>query len=90
MREHWNIGDAPRFSAKLKEIQLDRGGEFGFDVIEHVGRALSIDYRSESQIRSELAARSVAISGDEISFPGKRFIVYLMLDHRIDFVSFRR
>lgn len=59
-----------------------QGGKFGFDVIEHIGRALFIDCRSESQIRSELAARNVAISENEIGFLGKRFIVYLMLAHR--------
>lgn len=58
------------------------GGKFGFDVIEHVGRALFIGCRTESQIRPELAARNVAISENEISFLGKRFIVYLMLAHR--------
>ncbi len=58
------------------------GGKFGFDVIEHVGRALFISCRTEPQIRSELAVRSVAISENEIRFLGKRFIVYLMLAHR--------
>jgi hypothetical protein len=68
-------------SEELRAL-VPHGGKFGFDVIEHVGRALFIDCRTESQIRSELAARNVAISGNEISFLGKRFIVYLMLAHR--------
>ncbi len=58
------------------------GGTFGFDVIEHIGRALFIGCRTESQIRSELALRNVAISESEVSFLGKRFIVYLMLAHQ--------
>jgi hypothetical protein len=58
------------------------GGIFGFDVIEHIGRALFIGCRTESQIRSELALRNVAISENEVSFLGKRFIVYLMLAHQ--------
>lgn len=58
------------------------GGTFGFDVIEHIGRALFIGCRTESQIRSELALRNVALSESEVSFPGKRFIVYLMLAHQ--------
>ena len=58
------------------------GGIFGFDVIEHIGRALFIGCRTESQIRSELALRNVAISESEVSFLGKRFIVYLMLAHQ--------
>ncbi|MCP3878975.1 MAG: transposase, partial [Sulfitobacter sp.] len=59
-----------------------QGGKFGFDVIEYVGRALFIGCRAEPQIRSELAARNVAISENEIGFLGKRFMVYLMLAHR--------
>ncbi len=58
------------------------GGKFGFDVIEHVGRALFISCRTEPQIRSDLAARKVTLSENEIRFLGKRFIVYLMLAHR--------
>jgi hypothetical protein len=58
------------------------GATFGFDVIEYIGRALFIGCRAESQIRSELAVRNVAISESEISFLGKRFIVYLMLAHQ--------
>jgi len=58
------------------------GGTFGFDVIEHIGRALFISCRTESQIQSELAVRNVAISESEVSFLGKRFIVYLMLAHQ--------
>ena len=58
------------------------GGTFGFDVIEHIGRALFVGCRTESQIQSELAVRRVAISESEVSFLGKRFIVYLMLAHQ--------
>jgi len=58
------------------------GGRFGFDVIEMIGKALFIRCRNESQIQSELAFRNVTISESEISFLGKRFIVYLMLAHR--------
>lgn len=69
---------------RSEELQAltPHGGKFGFDVIEHVGRALFIDCRTESQIRSELATRNVVICENEISFLGKRFIVYLMLAHR--------
>jgi len=58
------------------------GGKFGFDVIEFIGTALFIRCCNESQIQSELALRNVTISESEISFLGKRFIVYLMLAHR--------
>jgi len=58
------------------------GGKFGFDVIEFIGTALFIRCCNESQIQSELALRNVTISENEISFLGKRFIVYLMLAHQ--------
>lgn len=69
---------------RSKELRAltPHGGTFGFDVIEYIGRALFIGCRTESQIRSELAARHVAISESEVSFLGKRFIVYLMLAHQ--------
>jgi hypothetical protein len=58
------------------------GGKFGFDVIEFIGTALFIRCCNELQIQSELALRNVTISENEISFLGKRFIVYLMLAHQ--------
>ena len=58
------------------------GAKFGFDVIEFIGMALFIHCSNESQIQSELALRNVTISENEISFLGKRFIVYLMLAHQ--------
>jgi hypothetical protein len=66
------------------------GGKFGFDVIEFVGRALFIRCYNESQIQSELALRNVLISQNEISFLGKRFIVYLMLAHQASHVELKR
>lgn len=58
------------------------GGTFGFDIIEYIGNALFILCCSESQIQSELATRNITLSESEISFLGKRFIVYLMLAHQ--------
>ena len=58
------------------------GSTFGFDIIEYIGNALFILCCSESQIQSELAIRNITLSESEISFLGKRFIVYLMLAHQ--------
>ncbi len=58
------------------------GGRFGFDIIEFIGTELFIHSRNEAYIQSELAYRNVTISKNEISFLGKRFIVYLMLAHQ--------
>jgi len=57
-------------------------GQFGFDVIEHIGRALFVHCRSERAVQAELAARNIPISTSEIGFLGKRFILYLALAHR--------
>ncbi len=66
------------------------GGQFGFDVIEFIGIALFIRCCNESQIQSELTLRNVIISENEISFLGKRFIVYLMLAHRASHTELKR
>ena len=58
------------------------GGTFGFDIIEYIGNALFRLCCSESQIQSELTIRNINLSESEISFLGKRFIVYLMLAHQ--------
>ena len=67
-------------SAELRTL-TPQGGKFGFDVIEMIGRALFVDCRNETAIQAELAHRNITISSSEISFLGKRFIVYLLLAH---------
>ena len=57
-------------------------GTFGFDVIEHIGRALFQHNSNELAIQADLAKRNIAISTSEIAFLGKRFIVYLALAHQ--------
>jgi hypothetical protein len=68
-------------SEELRALTPHRG-QFGFDVIEHIGRALFVHCRSERAVQAELAAGNIPISISEISFLGKRFIVYLALAHR--------
>ncbi len=57
-------------------------GQFGFDVIEYIGKALFVQCRNELAVQADLAARNIPISTSEIGFLGKRFIVYLALAHR--------
>ena len=66
---------------ELRSLTPHRG-QFGFDVIEWVGRALFVEGRNERAVQAELAARNIPISTSEIGFLGKRFIVYLALAHR--------
>ena len=66
---------------ELRSLTPHRG-QFGFDVIEWVGRAVFVEGRNERAVQGELAARNIPISTSEIGFLSKRFIVYLALAHR--------
>ena len=55
---------------------------FGFDIIVYVGKALFVRCRGVQEIVECLAARNISISENEITFLGKKFIVYLALAHR--------
>jgi hypothetical protein len=55
---------------------------FGYDVIVYVGYALFVHCRSEKEIMKELAERNISISDREISFLGKKFVMYLAMAHR--------
>lgn len=55
---------------------------FGYDVLVYVGRALFVEGCNERQIIAALAQKNVSISAREISFLGKKFIIYLALAHR--------
>jgi len=75
-----HCGDRYR-SEELRSLTPQRG-QFGFDVIEYIGRTLFVHCRNELAVQAELAARNIPISTSEIGFLGKRFIVYLALAHR--------
>lgn len=68
-------------SAQLRSL-VPKGGTFGFDIIVKVGVALFVHSRSNLEVMAELAARNVFISEREISFLGRKFIIYLALAHR--------
>jgi hypothetical protein len=58
------------------------GGTFGFDVIVEVGLALFVHCRNNREIMMALAARNVFISEREVSYLGRKFIIYLALAHQ--------
>lgn len=76
-------------SAELRSLTPHRG-QFGFDVIEHIGKALFVHCRDALAIQADLAAKNIAISTSEIGFLGKRFIVYLALAHRASQAELKR
>lgn len=55
---------------------------FGFDIIEFIGRKIFIDYRTEKEVHQALEKRNVKISIREISFLAKKFILYLAQAHK--------
>lgn len=57
-------------------------GIFGYDVIVYVGKALFIHCRNNQEIMKNLAAQNITISEREISYLGRKFIIYLALAHR--------
>lgn len=61
---------------------VPKGGTFGFDVIVEVGVALFIHCRNNQEVMADLAVKNVFISEREISYLGRKFIIYLALAHR--------
>lgn len=68
-------------SEQLRNL-VPKGGTFGFDVIVEVGYALFVHCRSNQETMAELALKNVFISEREISYLGRKFIIYLALAHR--------
>lgn len=66
---------------EIKSI-IPKGSHFGFDVIEYIGRSLFIDHRGDEAIRELLREKNIKLSLREISYLGKKFIIYLALAHQ--------
>ena len=62
--------------------KIPHQAKFGFDVIAYVGTALYVQRRNDLEVQQALRERNVSISLSEISFLGKKFIIYLALVHR--------
>jgi hypothetical protein len=58
------------------------GGTFGYDVVSYVGQGLFRRHRRAAEIIDELAAHRIGLSASEVSYLGKKFVVYLALAHR--------
>ena len=50
------------------------GSNFGYDVLEYVGRAVWSDLKTVEKIRNELAQKNVSISEREIAYLAKKFV----------------
>ena len=68
-------------SPELRKL-VPTGGNFGYDVMIHIGQALFLRHRTSQEIVTELAAKNIPISSNEVDYLGKKFIVYLALAHR--------
>ncbi len=55
---------------------------FGFDIIEFVGRQLFVERFTEDEVVDALKERNVKICRREVAFLGKKFILYLAQAHR--------
>jgi len=64
----------------LRELVPD-GCNFGFNVMEYVGTAGFLRFRTDEEIIQELWQKNISISPSEIAYLEKRFIVYLALAH---------
>ncbi len=74
--------DQTTFASEQLRSLVPEGGTFGFDVIVEVGLALFVRCRNNQEIMKELAVKNVFVSEREISFLGRKFIIYLALAHR--------
>ena len=68
-------------SEKLRKLAPE-GCTFGFDIIVEVGLALFVHCCNNRKIMQGLAAKNVFVSESEISYLGRKFIIYLALAHR--------
>ena len=70
------------FKSGLLQSLVPKNCTYGFDVIVEVGFALFVHSRSNQEIMAALAAKNVSISEREVSYLGRKFIIYLALAHR--------
>jgi len=70
------------FSSEQLKRLVPKSATFGYDVIVAVGTALFVRCRSNKEVMDELAAKNIFISEREISYLGRKFIIYLALAHR--------
>lgn len=81
MQSYCETCDKVYGSEEINSI-IPKNSRFGYDVIEYIGTALFIDHRGDEEIRELLREKNISISLREISYIGKKFIVYLALAHQ--------
>ncbi|VAW34787.1 hypothetical protein MNBD_DELTA03-1427 [hydrothermal vent metagenome] len=74
--------DQTTFPSQQLRSLVPEGGTFGFDVIEAIGLELFVHCRNNQEIMAKLAVKNVFVSEREISYLGRKFIVYLAIAHR--------
>jgi len=74
--------DQITFNAEQLRNLVPEGGTFGFDVIVEVGLSLFAHCRNNREVMADLEAKNVFISEREVSYLGRKFIIYLALAHR--------
>lgn len=67
-------------SERLKAL-LPKYSNFGYDIIEYIGKAVFQRFRTETEVVEELAGLNVPISSSEVGYLAKKFIVYLSVLH---------
>lgn len=74
--------DQTVFSSQQLRSLVPVHGTFGFDIVVEVGLALFVHCRNNRETMAELAAKNVFVSERQISYLGRKFIIYLALAHR--------
>jgi len=74
-------GHASFVAEQLRNLAPENG-IFGFDVIVEVGYSLFVHCRNNQEVMAKLAAKNVFMSEREVSYLGRKFIIYLAIAHR--------
>jgi len=74
-------GHASLVSKQLRNITPENG-IFGFDVIVEVGYSLFVHCRNNQEVMAKLATKNVFMSEREVSYLGRKFIIYLAIAHQ--------
>lgn len=76
------VCDKRVYGSKELRSLVPEHGTFGFDVIVYVGTALFVRCLGVQELVDCLAKRNIKISPNEVTYLGKKFIIYLAQAHR--------
>jgi transposase-like protein len=68
-------------SKELKRL-LPKHANYGYDIIEYIGKAIFQRFRTELEVVEELALINIHISSSEVGYLAKKFIVHLSVLHK--------